>query len=103
MKLSLKALQLDYVDLYLIHFPAGLKYVNDELLYPKTEDGSVVLDLNTDLVAVWKEVEAQVDAGRARSIGISNFNPTQIEKVLKSARIPPANLQVNWFRICNSV
>lgn len=39
-------------------------------------------------------MEAQVDAGRAKTIGLSNFNSKQIERILKSARIPPANLQI---------
>jgi len=95
-KLSLKALQLDYVDLYLIHFPIGLKYVNDEDLYPKDADGILLLDMDTDLVAVWKEMEAQVDAGRVKSIGLSNFSISQIERIIKAARILPSNHQVNY-------
>ena len=39
-------------------------------------------------------MEAQVDAGRAKSIGLSNFNSSQIERIVESARIKPANLQV---------
>jgi len=39
-------------------------------------------------------MEAQVDAGRTRSIGLSNFNSRQIARIVKSARIRPANLQV---------
>ena len=39
-------------------------------------------------------MEAQVDAGRAKAIGLSNFNSKQIENILKFARIKPANLQV---------
>ena len=39
-------------------------------------------------------MEAQVDAGRVKSIGLSNFNSQQIERIVKSARIKPANLQV---------
>lgn len=39
-------------------------------------------------------MEEQVEAGRAKSIGVSNFNVNQIERVIKSARIKPACLQV---------
>lgn len=39
-------------------------------------------------------MEAQVDAGRAKSIGLSNCNSKQIERIVQSARIKPANLQV---------
>jgi diketogulonate reductase-like aldo/keto reductase len=39
-------------------------------------------------------MEAQVDAGRARSIGLSNFNSRQIARIMKAARIKPANLQI---------
>ena len=39
-------------------------------------------------------MEDQVDAGRVESIGLSNFNSQQIEKIVKNARIKPANLQV---------
>lgn len=39
-------------------------------------------------------MEEQVDAGRTKSIGLSNFNAQQVEKVIKAARIKPASLQV---------
>ena len=39
-------------------------------------------------------MEAQVDAGRTKAIGLSNFNVTQIKRILLTACIPPANLQV---------
>lgn len=39
-------------------------------------------------------MEAQVHAGRTKAIGVSNFNVRQIERILKSAKIPPANNQV---------
>lgn len=39
-------------------------------------------------------MEEQVDAGRTKSIGLSNFNITQMEKVINSARIKPSCLQV---------
>lgn len=39
-------------------------------------------------------MEAQVDDGKAKAIGISNFNESQIQRILNNARIKPANLQV---------
>ena len=53
-KLSLQALRLDYLDLYLIHAPFGLIGANDKDVFPRNPDGSVVLDMSTDLVGVWK-------------------------------------------------
>ncbi|XP_069688684.1 1,5-anhydro-D-fructose reductase-like [Periplaneta americana] len=93
LKRSLQALQLDYVDLYLIHVPCGFKDIGESLL-PKDEKGEWATDTSTDHVSIWKAMEAQVDAGRARSIGLSNFNSRQIARIVKAARIRPANLQV---------
>jgi aldehyde reductase len=95
LKLSLKALQVEYVDLYIPHFPVGFLYVNDNDTVPKSEEGNVLIDMSTDIVGIWKAMEAQVDAGRTKSIGLSNYNAEQIERILKEARIQPANLQVH--------
>ncbi|ODM92204.1 Prostaglandin F synthase 1 [Orchesella cincta] len=94
MKLSLKKLQLNYVDLYLCHMPIGLKFVNENNFVPTDENGKVLWDTSTDIIAVWKEMEKLVDSGRAKAIGLSNYNERQVEKIMKNARIPPASLQV---------
>ncbi|XP_056643554.1 aldose reductase-related protein 2-like [Diorhabda sublineata] len=78
---SLEKLQLDYVDLYLIHFPVGKSETSAEY---ESEDHE----------GVWKNMEKQVDEGRAKTIGVSNFNIDQIDRILKFARIKPACLQV---------
>lgn len=91
-KKSLDKLKLDYLDLYLVHTP--FSFVESDSLHPVAEDGSFKFDNTTDHVAVWKEMEKQVDAGRTKAIGLSNFNPKQISRVIKEARIPPANLQI---------
>lgn len=95
LKKSLEALKLNYVDLYLIHSPMGYQYLSDKDLFPM-KDGNVLMDKTTDLEALWKEMEAQVDAALTKSIGISNYNIAQLERMMKVARIPPANLQVNY-------
>ncbi|VEN50188.1 unnamed protein product [Callosobruchus maculatus] len=90
MKMSLENLQLDYVDLYLIHFPVGTNYIEGHTITPQDK---MVLE-KSDHVAIWKKMEEQVDAGRTKAIGISNFNKQQVERILKCARTKPASLQV---------
>lgn len=86
-KESLERLQLDYVDLYLIHFPICTK--------PREAYSKVPFEVDdTDHIAVWKKLEEQVDAGRTRTIGVSNFNIKQIDRIVKNSRIKPACLQV---------
>ena len=51
---SLAALRLEYLDLYLIHAPIGLVGKHDMDLFPLDENGFVVLDMQTDLIKLWK-------------------------------------------------
>ncbi|XP_008821446.1 estradiol 17 beta-dehydrogenase 5-like [Nannospalax galili] len=76
---SLKKLQLDYVDLYLIHFPMALKAGESD--FPTDENGKVIFD-TTDLCATWEAMEKCKDAGLTKSIGVSNFNRRQLEMIL---------------------
>lgn len=91
---SLESLKLDYVDLYLIHNPVGIKAKDDDGSFLADEEGNPVLDLETDLESIYKEMEKLADSGKAKAIGISNFNSKQIERIMKVCRIKPANLQV---------
>ncbi|XP_043120121.1 aldose reductase-related protein 2 [Puntigrus tetrazona] len=88
---SLNDLQLDYLDLYLVHFPVGLKKMGDELFPQK--DGKV-LTSDIDYVDVWKGMEALKATGKVKSIGVSNFSIKQLERLLSVAKIPPAVNQV---------
>lgn len=91
---SLQKLQLDYIDLYLMHWPIGLQFRGEDDLVPMDADGKVLYDPSTNLEAIWEELEKHVESGKLKSIGISNFNEKQIERIMKSAKIPPANHQV---------
>lgn len=98
LKKQLESLQLDYIDLYLIHNPASIKADGWDILF---ENGEVVPDPTTTLEQVWKKMEEQVAAGRVKSIGISNYSKDQIERIVKCANIIPANHQVQGSRSRN--
>jgi len=86
---------LDYVDSYIIHFPVGLQHpVDEEEVIPKDEEGNVKLDLKTHLEATWKAMEHEIRSGRTKSIGLSDFNQEQVQRILQTCTIPPANLQI---------
>ncbi|XP_037088994.1 LOW QUALITY PROTEIN: 1,5-anhydro-D-fructose reductase-like [Pollicipes pollicipes] len=93
LKKSLKLLGLDYVDLYLVHTPFGCVERSETDVFP-SQDGKLLIDCSTDLIAVWKEMEKMVKLGLAKSIGVSNFNAKQVLKIVSNAEIPPAVHQV---------
>uniref|UniRef100_A0A670KKJ9 Aldo-keto reductase family 1 member C3-like n=1 Tax=Podarcis muralis TaxID=64176 RepID=A0A670KKJ9_PODMU len=76
---SLKKLQFDYMDLFLIHHPYCMKPGPD--LFPMGEDKKLIID-NVDLHQTWEAMEACKDAGLVRSIGVSNFTRKHLELIL---------------------
>lgn len=90
---SLSNLQLDYLDLYLVHVPFAFAKVEEDLL-PMNEKGEVMIDPNTDHLAIWSTMEKQVLEGRTKAIGLSNFNINQIKRILNKAKLPVSNLQI---------
>lgn len=77
---SLQKLRLDYVDLYLVHWPC-----------PITSDGQ---PLDIDLLNTWAGMEEAKRLGLTKSIGVSNFNRTQLASLIEHATIKPAALQI---------
>ncbi|XP_050311222.1 aldo-keto reductase family 1 member B1-like [Anthonomus grandis grandis] len=88
---TLKNLGLEYLDLYLIHWPMALK--EDDALFPVNPDGTTAFS-DVDYVDTWKAMEELVKKGLTKSIGVSNFNKKQLERVLAAATIPPATNQI---------
>lgn len=78
----------DFIDSYR-HF--ALQEGPD--LMPADSAGNIVLS-DVDYVATWRQMEACVRLGLTRSIGLSNFNSQQIDRLLANAEIKPVNLQV---------
>ncbi|KAJ7361585.1 NADP-dependent oxidoreductase domain-containing protein [Mycena albidolilacea] len=88
---------LDYFDLFLVHFPIALAYVDPAERYPPEwfgADGKTVHLQDTPMQETWQAMEELVDAGQARNIGLSNSQGSLILDVLRYARIKPQVLQV---------
>lgn len=101
LKRSLSLLQLDYLDLYLIHWPTI--YTVKKERDPKDLEGWFVKSVSEDemtgynaetFAQVWKEMEKQVEAGKIKSIGVANFSKVKLSKLLETARIKPACIQI---------
>lgn len=67
--------------MYLIHWPMSYKEDGDNL-FPIINDEFV--DGGADLVETWKALEGLVNTGKVKSIGLSNFNKRQIERILEN-------------------
>lgn len=92
LKRSLDDLGLEYVDMFLIHWPCPLQ-AGDEM-FPKDEDGNLMFDNDCDFLDTWKGMEECQRKGLSKSIGVSNFNTQQLKRVLENCTIKPANLQI---------
>jgi len=82
----IERLGLEYLDLYLIHWPMGFK--EDAGDYPMGEDGKMIAS-DVHYLDTYKAMEECVRNGKAKSIGLSNFNIQQIQDVLNNCTIRP--------------
>lgn len=79
---TMKKLDTDYLDLYLIHWPNPIAFRGN---WQQANAGT------------WKAFEELYRAGRVRAIGVSNFRPHHLEELLKTAAVAP---MVNQIRLC---
>lgn len=95
---TLTDIGLEYVDLYLVHFPIAMKFVPFEERYPPEWSASGgPPNLEEDLVPfqeTWEAMEALQQQGLARNIGVCNMTSSGVRDILSYAKIPPAVLQV---------
>ncbi|KAL4881177.1 NADP-dependent oxidoreductase domain-containing protein [Aspergillus karnatakaensis] len=85
---SLNDLGLDYVDLFLIHWPVAFKRGTEQ--FPKDEKSGKPAVEDTDYLDTYKALEKLVSTGKVKAIGVSNFSQAEMERLLKNATIPPA-------------
>ena len=85
-KRSMAKLGVEYLDLYLIHWPVAVKTIEPE----KEGDPVTYEKMRMPMHKVWEQMEALVDKGLVKSIGVSNWNVQGLWDMLAYARIPPA-------------
>jgi diketogulonate reductase-like aldo/keto reductase len=98
---TLKDLQVDYLDLYLIHWPIAFEYVDygenanfRGFANGKYEPWDTKISFNVSIRETWEAMEALVRKGYVRAIGVSNFNVQLLHDLLSYAKIPPVVNQV---------
>ena len=97
---SLRDLGTDYLDLYLIHFPISLKYVDFDTRYPPewifdpiTENPRMHID-PVPLSETWHAMEGLVERGHVKEIGVCNYNSSLLHDLNAYSSIKPAMLQI---------
>ncbi|MFT5542862.1 MAG: D-xylose reductase [Glaciecola sp.] len=97
---TLDDLQLEYIDLYLIHFPIASKYVAIETRYPPewiaNPDAKIPkMELApVPLIETWQGMEAVYEKGLAKQIGVCNYNSGLLHDLMSYAKIKPSMLQI---------
>jgi diketogulonate reductase-like aldo/keto reductase len=89
---SLKRLQLDYADLYLIHTPFAFQPGDEQ--DPRDASGNVIYDKGVTLLDTWRAMEALVDEGKCKAIGLSDVSLGQTKEIFEAGRIKPAVVHV---------
>ncbi|KAF2198655.1 Aldo/keto reductase [Delitschia confertaspora ATCC 74209] len=84
---SLKDLDTDYVDLFLMHWPSA--FARGDEMFPKDDNGKNKTT-DTDFVETYKAMEKCYKSGKAKAIGISNFSKGELERLLKETSVVPA-------------
>ena len=96
---TLSDLGLDYVDLYLIHFPVSLRFIPFEKAYPHGFSENIngeekMFEDEVSIAETWAAMEELVKEGLVKNIGVSNFNIGLCRELMYSAKIKPAVNQV---------
>jgi diketogulonate reductase-like aldo/keto reductase len=89
---SLKKLQLDFVDLYLIHTPFAFQPGDEQ--DPRDANGNVIYDQGVTLLDTWRAMENLVDEGKCKAIGLSDVSLEQAQQIVEGGRIKPAVVHV---------
>src|SRR3954469_6306612 len=89
---SLRKLQLDYVDLYLVHTPFAFKPGDEQ--DPRDANGKVLYDEGVTLLDTWRATESLLETGRCRAIGLADLGLERLREICEAAKIKPSVVQV---------
>ncbi|HTU45332.1 MAG TPA: aldo/keto reductase [Bryobacteraceae bacterium] len=89
---SRKRLQVEYIDLYLVHTPYAFQPGDDQ--DPRDQNGNVIYDKGITLMDTWKAMENLMDRGECKAIGLSDVSLQQLREVFEKASIKPAVVQI---------
>jgi len=89
---SLRRLQLDYVDLYLIHTPFAFQ--PGDIQDPRDANGDVIYDRGVTLLDTWGALEKLVEEGKCKAIGLSDVDVEKVQDIFDAAIIKPAVVHV---------
>ncbi|KAJ7587352.1 Aldo/keto reductase [Mycena floridula] len=87
---TLGNLGLDYLDLYLVHWPVALNPNGNSPMIPTLPNGQRDIVKDWKLSDTWAGMEAVLAKGKAKSIGVSNFSELNLGKILPTATVKPA-------------
>lgn len=98
LRTSLTALGVDYLDLYLVHWPLAFRG-NDETLFPRTSAGEIDFDTATSLLDTWAAMIELKRKGLVKAIGLCNVSPKLLDHVVSNAKSTfevPSSVQVEY-------
>lgn len=91
---TLEALGVDYLDLYLIHWPVRLVPNETSELLPVNPDGTRSVDRSWDQSETWRQMEEVYKSGKVKAIGLANWSIPYLEELRKTWTVVPAVNQV---------
>ncbi|UMM19294.1 hypothetical protein L5515_014961 [Caenorhabditis briggsae] len=86
----LQMLDTPYMDLIVIHWPYG--WAEDDGMFPRGNDGKPIFS-NIDYMETWEALEEAHQTGKVRSIGVANFNLSQLDRIYTKGTVKPSVLQ----------
>ncbi|KAG7094646.1 hypothetical protein E1B28_005470 [Marasmius oreades] len=87
---TLSNLGVDYLDLYLVHWPVPMNPKGNHPVFPLLPNGKRDVDHSWKLSQTWEQMEDVLKKGKVKAIGVSNFSVKKLEEILPTANIVPA-------------